>query len=288
MIEQKPEQTIWHSLQTLDRRWLYLILVILVMWQVIAPLRTANVVSPPAEDMYTYLSSLQPGDFIVVESDWTNSTRGESRGHFESLMRLLMRKKVRFVLTSIDPQAPQVARDVLEMLVKEPGNNNYKEGQDYAIAGYYPNAEGHVNGMATRLVDELATKIGRDSAVLTGINDLRDAKAVVLVTASSSINRWYERIRGKTRIGLFCTAVMAAENYPYYVSGQLFGLVVGAKGAYDMETLLAKEFTDPQFKNYGSGLRYMSPLAFALGLLILAVIAGNVAMFRVKKMGARQ
>jgi hypothetical protein len=124
---------------------------------------------------------------------------------------------------------------------------------------------------------------------MKGIKDLSDMKAVINVTASASINVWYERIRGKAPIGLMCTAVMAGENIPYFASGQLFGMVIGAKGAFDYEDLLAQKYPDEKYVNYQSGRRYMSPLFFALLILIVSVIVGNVAMVVLrKKEGAAQ
>ncbi|MCH8274739.1 MAG: hypothetical protein IH851_08110 [Armatimonadetes bacterium] len=291
--ETKAESRFWLTLQALDRRWLYLILVLIVSWLVLQPIEAPNVVSTRSEALYDYLSGLDEGDVVLVESNWTNSTRGESRGQFQALMRLLMRKKIKFVITAIaDPQAPNIAREVIESIAKEPGSNNYQENVDWVMAGYFPNGENHVMSMVNDVRKELATKGIEDSPVMEGINDLSDMKAIINVTASATILIWYERIRNKAPIGLMCTAVMSAENIPYFVAGQLEGLVIGAKGGFDFETLLAEEFpdTNPEFSeytNFESGRRYMSPLAFALMLLVLSVVAGNVAMYMLRRGGER-
>jgi hypothetical protein len=121
---------------------------------------------------------------------------------------------------------------------------------------------------------------------MSGINDLKDAKAVLVVTASSSINVWYQRMRGKTNLALFCTAVMSAENIPFYTSGQSKGIVIGAKGAFDLETLLNEDYgKEVGLVNFQAGRRYMGPLAFALMLLISVVILGNVSMVMVRRGG---
>lgn len=296
MIDNKPEQgerNIWRTLYALDRRVLYAILIVLVSWQVISPIDAPNIVTPMSQDFYSLLDGLEEQDFVVIQSDWTNSTRGESRGQFEALMRLLMRKRVRFVITCVaDPQIPNILRPVINQVARavsrEPGMDGYeyRENRDWAMAGYFPNAEAHNLGMVNDIRAELEPKGVTATPVMEGINDLSDAKAVVLVTASSSINLWYERIRNKAPLGLMCTAVMSAENVPYFVSGQLFGLVIGAKGAFDMESLLDEEFPETaERKNFSAGRRYMSPLALALGLLILSVVVGNVAMFVLRKKG---
>ncbi|GIV02953.1 MAG: hypothetical protein KatS3mg015_1783 [Fimbriimonadales bacterium] len=294
--EPQTEKNIWQTLYAIDRRWLYLILIIVVSILVVNPITVPNVVDPAAKSLYDYLSGLEEGDFVYIESDWTNSTRGESRGQFEALMRLLMRKKVRFCISTLgDPQIPDIIRPIINQIAQEPGSNNYQEGKDWVMAGYFPNLEAHVSGLVNNIRNavkdkQFAGKSIVDTPVFEGINDLSDAKCVVVITGSSTINLWYERLRAKTKLGLMCTAVMSGENIPYYVSRQLVGIVIGAKGAFDFETLLAEEWPAdeyPDYTNYTSGRRYMSPLFFALMLLILAVVVGNIAMIQLKKSGGR-
>ncbi|MBA3726659.1 MAG: hypothetical protein H0W86_09460 [Armatimonadetes bacterium] len=280
----------WQTLYAVDRRVLYAILIVLVAWQVLMPITVPNVVLPMSQSMFDKVDSMKEGSLVLVESDWTTSTGGESRGQFKGLVRHLIRKRVRFILTAIDPLAPGIARIAVgEVLKEEPTDAaRYVEGTDWAVAGYFPNAENHVLSMVTNVRKTLGTKGITDMPIMRGIKDLSDFEAVILVTASSSINVWYERIRGKAPIGLMCTAVMAGENIPYYASGQLFGMIIGAKGAFDYEDLLNTAYSDKKFVNYQSGRRYMSPLFFALVLLIVSVIVGNVAMVVLRKRGVQQ
>ena len=278
---------IWQTLYAIDRRVLYGILMLLVGWQVLRPITVPNVTMGMSKDLYDKIESLNKGDVILIESDWTTSTAGESRGQFKALIRHLMRKEIKFVTTAIDPLAPGIGQMFIEEVKREEPTDGprYRQGVDYEIAGYFPNAENHVQAMVTNMRKELTSKGLGNSPVLTGINDLSDMKAVVLVTASSSINVWYERLRNKAPLGLMCTAVMAGENIPYHASGQLFGMTIGAKGAFDYETLLAENYTDKKYLNYDTGRRYMSPLFFALLLLIVSVVIGNVAMLMLRKKG---
>ena len=274
----------WQTLYAIDRRVLYLILIILVSWQILQPITVPNVVLPMSQAMFDKVESLKDGDVVLIESDWTTSTQGESEGQFKALIRQLVRKRVKFILTAIDPLAPGIARLRVDQVLKEEAPDPpYIQGTDWAVAGYFPNAENYVLAMVTNVKDTLDGKGLAGKPIMSGIKDLSDMKAVINVTASASINVWYERIRGKAPIGLMCTAVMAGENIPYFASGQLFGMVIGAKGAFDYEDLLAQKYPDEKYLNYQSGRRYMSPLFFALLLLIVSVIVGNVAMVVLRK-----
>lgn len=277
----------WQKLSTLDRRWLYLCLFIIVTWQTLFPLGVKNVVSPMSAGLFDHLYNLKEGDFVVIQSDWTMSTQGETQGQFRALVRLLVRKKIRFIVTSVaDPACPDVAlSNIRSVLEEEPTGPEFQENVWWKVAGYFPNADNHISGMVNNIKQELRPKGVVDLPVMNGINDLSDAKAVVVVTGTGSILLWYERMNNKTTLGLMCTAVMSGENIPYYLSRQSVGIVIGAKGAYDFETLLAEHYPDEKLTNYATGRQFMSPLAFALFLLILAVIVGNVATQMIKRSG---
>ncbi len=278
----------WRTLYAIDRRVLYAVLFVLCSWQVLSPINVPNVPLPMSESLYKYVDTLKEGDVVVVQSDWTTSTEGETKGEFKALMRQLMRHKVSFVITSIDPFAPGIAKLAIDEVVREepPSTKKYKKGEDWAMAGYFPNAENHVQGMVSNIRKELTPKALADWLTTHGVRDLADTKGVIVVTASSSITVWIERMRNKTKLALMCTAVMAGENIPYYASGQLEGMVIGAKGAFDYETMLNDEYKDSSYINYQRGKRYMSPLFFALVLLIVSVIVGNIAMVVLRNRGA--
>ena len=277
----------WRTLYAIDRRVLYAILIILCSWQVLSPINVPNVPLLMSKALYDYVDTLKEGDTVIVQTDWTTSTQGESKGEFKALMRQLMRHKVNFVITSIDPLAPGIAKLAIEEVVKEepPSTKKYKKGEDWVMAGYFPNAENHAQGMVSNIRKELTPKGLADWLTTHGVRDLADAKGVIVVTASSSITVWIERMRNKTKLALMCTAVMAGENFPYYASGQLEGMVIGAKGAFDYETMLDNEYKDKSFINYQTGKRYMSALFFALLLLIVSVIVGNIAMVALRNRG---
>jgi hypothetical protein len=97
------------------------------------------------------------------------------------------------------------------------------------------------------------------------------------------------------------SGVMVPENTSYYASKQIKGLCGGVKGVYDIETLMDVGINNgpdsvqsdlykdekipgwPGKKNAGKGTAYYLTLHFALALLIIAVIVGNVGMFLSRK-----
>ena len=300
-------QSLGDKLQSLPKPILYGILFVAATIPLFLKISVPNVPLDASIDYYATLMQLPEGSKVLIGSDWTNSTRGESKGQMISTLRILMRKKIKFAVYSTgDGQSPQVARDTIALVSREEGNGTplYKPYEDYVVLGFYPNSEGttlqinnNVLGAFAGRKDVSATG-PRDvlqSPVFEGVKSLADFKVLILFTASSTNTITLERIK-KTPLMFAVTGVMIPENSLYYQSGQLEGFLGGVKGVYDLETLMEKgvngggadEVKSPKYgaipgfpgmKNLGMGTAYYPTLHVCLALLILAVLIGNVGMF---------
>ncbi len=289
-----PTPDLGTKLQSMPKSMLYLILVLCCSIPLFFKIKVPNAPTPAAKDLFNALNSIPSGSTVLVESDWTNSTRGESGGQFEALTRILMRRGIKFaVYTAADPQAPEVSRDSIVQISEQEraaGEKGADRWNDWVNLGYFPNAEGTANSIANDPRKAFGSKkdINPDgvksdvfkSPVLKDIKVLSDFKMLIVITASNTSTVIIQRLSGKGMpIGMMVTGVMGPETSVYYTSGQLIGLSAGLKGVYDMETLMNDTFTKPGLTNFGKGDRYYPTLHFALLLLILAVAAGNVGMF---------
>jgi hypothetical protein len=316
------EKNIWERMQAIDRRILYMVLVVLVV--VGLSIKVTIPVKPDVSSakLYQSFADLPEGKTILVQSDWTNSTRGENYGHFQAAMRIIMAKKLKFVLFAMaDPQAPQVARNALRELNAERVKNQlepYELGRDYVDLGYFPNAEGTSvalgndlkslwKGMKTRMPGQTGEIDIFKSPVLANVRKIQDCSMMLIVTASSTSDIAIQRLSDKVKISCMCTGVSGPGLLPYYQAGQLSGLAIGLKGVYDMEEMMnfGLNYPDANGKiainqenivgppegyppinyteKFGRGRQYYAALNIALGLLIFAVVMGNVSMFAAKK-----
>ena len=315
----KPEKSFWEKAQAIDRRVLYAVLIVCTVISLF--FKTEIPVNPDdsSKDLYVNLMTIDPDKTVLIESDWTNSTRGESAGHFEALMRILMNRNIKFVLYSIaDPQAPQVARDALLRIQEErkaQGLKVYEPWVDYLDLGYFPNAEGHLQAVGNNIRTAWGGRKERDEAgvdrdvftspVLSGVRVVGDASLLIVCSASATIDIAVERLYGKVPLGFMVTGVMGPNALPYYQAGQIVGMGVGLKGVYDVEYMMTygvnyrvegankpkvsyreESVTIPpvtEGTTFDRGARYFLPLHVALTLMILAIILGNVAMFASRK-----
>ena len=272
-----------------------------------------------SSDSFKTLMNLKEGDTILLGSDWTGSTRGESKAQMIAVLRILMRKGVKFALWSTaDPQAPRCAQDTItevnEMIVKE-GGRPYKRWQDWVQCGFYPSSDVAINNVGQDVKKTFSSKRDTDlagnlrpvfeSPVLEKITRIEDFKLVMDITASKTSDFHVQFISGKKVPLMFAvTGVMVPETQVYYNSGQIVGFLSGLKGVFDLEKMMdnglnvpdkdgkiaivSEKVTDviegfPGKDNTGNGTKYYPTLHVALILMIVLIIIGNVEMVKARK-----
>lgn len=291
-VEPVPTKSLGEKLQSINKSVLFLILIICTSVPLFfTGLKVPNDPEKSTMDLYNAIQKVPEGSTILVESDWTNSTHGESGGQFKALIRLMSRKKIKAcIYTAADPQAPKVSRDTMRSMNDEfdKAGIKYKEWEDWVNLGYFPSAEATTVSMASNIRKAFAgkkalsseTKAQTDvfeSPVLKNIHSVDDCAMLIVLTASNTSNIVIERLSGrKLKLGMMVTGVMGPETQVYYDSHQLMGLSKGLKGVYDMETAMEKDF--PGQVNLDQGALYYPTLHVALFLLIITVIIGNVGM----------
>lgn len=312
------------KLMSMPRLALYGLLVLMTAGPLFVKQTIPTTPGKPTIDLFAALMSLPEGSTVIVQSDWTNSTRGESAGAMEALLRILMRKNIKFALMAVGgAECPQVAKDTIRRINNERKAKNekeWKQWEDWVGLGFFPNAEGIANAMANNLRTAWAGKkdmqpgVGMSdvfqSPVLKDIQRVEDVKMIINIHASDTLNRLIERIKKRTKLVSLCTGVMGPETLVYHTSGQIEGVSVGLNGVVELETLMergispyedepdkkkaAKMAEDPAnpvmaegkpkiegFKgetNFARGMNYYLSLHFALAMMILAVVLGNVGV----------
>lgn len=304
----------------IPREMLFFVLFLVCTLSLFIKAELPNRVSENSADLYKELMTLDPAKPVFIQSDWTNSTRGESRAQFEALARILVRRRIKIGLLSVgDPQAPEVARKTLEDIAREQeaaGFPPYRRWDDWVFVGFFPGAEASMQSISGNLRNAVATKKDSDlegkkrpiteSPVMNGINKIGDVGAYIVVTGTKSSKIAIERLSGSVKMLAQVTGVMGPETYNYYQTRQLSGLGIGLKGAYDMESMMAYGLNKPgadgaakvtntkvtaqvdgwnqeKLKNLANAQRYIVPLHGAIFLLILAVVLGNIETIRQRR-----
>lgn len=304
----------------IPREALFAALFVVCSILVFVSIELPNRVSNNSADLYQVLKSIDKSKPVILQSDWTKSTRGESGAQFDALVRILIRERVKIALMSgADPQAPEVARAAIRRIAEETEKvtgEPYRQWEDWVFIGFFPGIEASLQSFSSNLRNALSANKDSDTAgvkrsvmdspVFAGVNRIEDIGAYIIVTASKTSRIAIERLSGKvTMLGLV-TGVMGPETYNYYQSGQLAGLAIGLKGAYDMESMMAYGLNTPDadgkikvsnakvtdqiegysggdFVNLANGQKYIVPLHGAIILLITAIVLGNIETIRQRR-----
>ncbi|HLO99489.1 MAG TPA: hypothetical protein VK171_12915 [Fimbriimonas sp.] len=298
----------------------YLLLVIFASVPLFFDLKVPGQPSDPSVDTFKALMSLKEGDTVLIATDWTGSTRGESKAHMTAVLKILMRKGVKFALwSSADPQAPKAGQDVIGEISrdfeKENPGKTFKRWDDWVNCGFYPNSDVAINNLATDVKKMFGTRKETDpqgvprgvfeSPVLQNIQRIEDFKMVLDITASKTSDFHVQFVSSKKVPLVFAvTGVMVPETQVYYNSGQIAGFLGGLKGVFDLEQMMenglnvpgkdgkiaiaSSKVTEqipgfPGMVNTGNGSKYYPTLHFALLLMIGLVVKGNLEMLKARK-----
>lgn len=306
-------------LMSVNRRVLYLILILASAIPLFFTIKVPDQPDDSTIDLYAKLMSIPEGSTVLLSSGWTLSTRGENMAQFDAILKVLMRRHIKFALFSIsDLSAPKVAAEEISQLNLErvkKGLPPYQRWNDWVSLGFFPNGDGTSNAMTVSLKKafegkEEVTPNGAvedvfKSPVLAGHDSLSSIPLLIGVESTAATTTYIQKLGGKIPIVFTVTGVMGPEALPYYSSGQVAGVAIGLKGALDLETLLQYGINEPgpdgkvmvasqhhqgqvpgfpdSDNNFGSGQSYFPTLHVSLALLILAVLVGNVGMYMQRK-----
>ncbi len=265
----------------LDRRWIYLVVVLLTAITILAPLNLPVFVTPETRGVFDFIEKLKPGDAVLVATDYEPGSRPECKPMAEALLTHCFRKKLRVVGVTIIPVGVGTGEEVLTEMAEKMGA---VRGKDYTFLGFKAQYFPSVVGLTISVQDTFQTdRYGNNTSelpVLKGIHRMADFKYFVCVHDDSTIETWviYGHEPTGLPMGSMCTAVMATGYMTYINAGQLTGIAGGLKGASEYEKLvgyrgLASQGMDSQ------AVIHM----FVVGLMIL----GNVAYVVTRRKGAK-
>lgn len=277
--------TFWDRLQTIDRRMIYGILLVVIMIPLFFPITLPTYPSKQSQDFYDTIERVakeSPNKMVILNGWWSPSTRGENQWQAQAIVTHLMARHLHFAILSFDTQNNTVMQTiVVEPLAKQYG---YVYGRDYVNWGYRPQQSFTpiLKGLVTNIPDTIKKDYQgvplTQIPVMKGIKSRDDIGAVVEVTPVASAESWLGLFEANNNPPfLFApTAVMAPTYYPYLDTGQMAGMLTGIKGAGDYEGLLIQNhlIEKPSF-----GTRAAGALSLVYALIILLIILGNIGYY---------
>ncbi|MDH4158123.1 MAG: hypothetical protein OEW00_12695 [candidate division Zixibacteria bacterium] len=275
------------KLMKLDRRWIFLFLVLVCVITYVIPFQIPTLMEPEVKVIYDFIDSLPPGEIVMVAIDYDPNNMAELHPMTYTIVEHCWRKNLKVLITSLSQNGPgmadQALRDLSDSLRLDRTYNGklFKgreivRGVDYCFLGYKPYFALVILGMGQdfRLPfpnDYYGSPL--DSLpMMQGVYNYDDVACVVDISGGNITDYWisYGQNRFNFPLALGLTGVMTAQYYPFLGSGQVFGIMGGLLGASQYEELA---------DNPGLAKDGMRVQLYAHMVIIVFIVVGNVGFF---------
>lgn len=281
-MSEKPSTPFWQRLQQIPRAYVYLLLAGVVVWQLLWPVRFPLSPSPTSAGVYGAIRAVPEDKLIIISADWDASTQAETGPQTTAIMHAIFRAKKEFALLNLAaPAGVRLANDCAVAAAKQYGA---RYGVDWCNWGFKYGGSNVVIGLAKSIpgaiqADWEGTPVEK-LPMMARVRDVHDIGLVIEVSGAAMTELWLQFFQGTygTPLANAVTAVMAPGYYPYLDSHQLQGMLVGARGAAEMEQLEGRP---------DRAMRIMDVQSWVHLLILVLIVVGNVGYVASRK-GERQ
>src|SRR5262245_10136337 len=266
----------WTSkLETLDRRWLFVIMGLLVAGPLIFPAGLPLKVSPPVKGFVDAIDRLPNGSTVLMSCDYDPSARPEMVPMTRTAFRHLLGKNCKVVVTVLWNAGPGLVEATLNDVAREFPGKTY--GVDWVNLGYKAGDDAVMVLMGQGIKNAFPRDYrGNETKSIPLMENVRDYSSFPLLVNISAgfpgTKEWVQQVQSRFHLPMVsgCTAVSATEYYPYLQSGQLQGLLGGMAGAAEYELARGEK---------GSATKGMDAQALAHMFVALCIVLGNVVQW---------
>jgi len=259
------------DIRNIDRRIIFSLIFVAVVWPLMQPMRLPIDVSPPVQTLYDAVEAIPPGSIVMLGADYSPDTMPELQPMVDTFIRHAFERDLRIVVACLWPASPPLVETAMGPLAEEYGK---EYGVDYVNLGYMAGGIVTLLGMGASIPDTYPSDYGgtpvREIPLMQEVENFDDIAFVMEVSAGTPGTReWVQQVQGRYRVvlGSGTTAVGAPNFYPYVQSGQLTGLLGGLKGAAEYETLVGHP---------GDATKGMDAQSVVHALVVAFILLGNV------------
>ena len=268
-------QDIFLKIGSVDRRWIFLIIALVVIVPLIIPVGLPIRPTDTTKNVYDAIESLPTESNVLLSVEYSPSTRPENHPMTISIMRHLFKNNHKVFITCLWPDGQFMAQDAINQVAKNEFNKVY--GEDYVFLGFRPGNEAVVKGIVSNLrklytVDVYQEKI-ENIPLMKGIKNFKDFDFLFSSSAGfPGTIEWVQYASDPTGVPMATgvTSIQVNEVMPYVQAGQMVGVLAGMPGAAEYEALIDQK---------GSATSGMDAQSVAHLVIVLFIVLGNVAYF---------
>jgi len=270
-----------HFLQTLDRRWIFLLMALAVLIPLLVEVRFPEIPTAIVRDAFDEIEKLPRGSTVLMAFDFDPGSEGELQPMANALTRHVAEKElVAIYLTTWETglRSPQKA---VELLRQEYPHLQY--GKDYVNLGFRAGRDTLIKLMKENLRQAYDKDVnGTPLDDMPATRPVKSAKNVDLIVCigagTPGAKEWVQYVATPLNKPLVVgtTGVQTPMFYPY-VPRPMRGMLGAIKGASEYEELLNTAYPKvAERPSAHDGRKRMAPQMFAHLLMVLLIVLGNV------------
>lgn len=287
----------WQTLNQLDRRWIFLAMLLAVVTPMLLGFTSPAAPSPRTKAVFDRLEDLPGGSRIALAIDYDPSSEAELHPMTIALIRHCCIKRHKMYFLTLWPTAiPVIDRAVRQVIEKEFANLNLKYGDDYVQLGYQPGEQIAIQVLmkdirASKARDERGQSLDNID-MMKDVRGLKDTDLLVNVSGGyPGAKEWVQYVDASSGLPIAAgsVGVMVPNLLPYLSTpsspGRLIGLIGALRGAVEYETLLTTKYPIEVPATGNIGQRRMGPQLWAHLLIVLLIVFGNVLQWKLRHSG---
>ncbi len=259
------------KLGKIDRRVLYILMVVLLLWPLIKPLGLPVSVSSWTRQTYDRIEALKAGDRVIIDFDYPAGGMADVHPQTLAVFNHLMKRNIRVICIAFVDQGASIADGIIRSWEAQ----GKKYGEDFVHLGYLAGGETAMSAFANNIPKAVPTdfrgKPASSLPIMDGLKTAGDAQMLMYFTTALLPETWIRQTsQWKLPIIGGVITVMGPQGEPFLQSGQLAGLLVGMRCGAEYEVIS---------KAPGPAVAAMDAQSIGHLLIIVFIIFGNIAYF---------
>jgi hypothetical protein len=264
----------WEKLTLIDRRWIYTLVGLAVLFPMIVLMPFPVGITPEARQLYEAVDNLPDSSAVMLTFDYYPSALAETEPASVAALRHMFEKDMKVLtISNIPLGGPSIAERVTDSIAREYGK---EYGIDYVNLGYRANYVAVMHGLSSSIesifaADNRGNPLS-EIPMMQEIQSYEDLEFIYVVADNATIDYWISIVNAQYNVpvGGSVTAVMAPKMYAFVEAKQLTGLLGGMKGVAEYELLVGHK---------GGAFLGMGSQSLVHLLVIFLVLIGNIGFF---------
>lgn len=266
-----------NKLQNIDRRLIYVLLLISLAFPLIKPLGIPLSVNDSTKSIYEIVENLNPAtDVVLLSFDYGPSSAADLHPQAVAVVEHLTKRGIKWVAVAFWADGPMMANQLITDLEARGG----RYGTDFANLGFMTGNENAIASFARDVLVIAKDDRGNDTAGLPIMQGIKDAKDFAFVIEFAAGDPGYNAFLRQVvdpmgvKFAAGVVTVSAPAAIPFFQSGQMKGLLQGLRGAAEYEKLISSP---------GAGASMMDAQSMGHMVIIAFIFIGNIAYFLGKR-----